>query len=90
MNRFNLSFYTHILQLTHLNSYRFNRCSSINRSIHMDSIEDLSLLTFLKRQNGSCVAVNGETEISRISSKNIFFCVLKEESRVWGLERHEG
>jgi len=45
-------------------------------------------MNFLKRHSGSCVAVNGGTEISD-SIKKIFICVPKMNKSLTGLEQHE-
>jgi len=44
-------------------------------------------MIFLKRQSGSCVTVNGGTEISQISSKRSVPEMVKS---LTGLGRHEG
>ncbi len=48
------------------------------------------LTKFLCVDRGSCVAVYGGSESSRISSKNILICVPKMKEGLTGLERHEG
>jgi len=46
-------------------------------------------MNFLKRHSNGCVAVNGGTETSQISSKIPSFVVLKMNESFTGLKRHE-
>jgi len=47
-------------------------------------------MNFLKRQSGSCVAVNGDYRKLSDFPKNILICVPKTIESLTGLEWHEG